>query len=148
VYHKVSRARTELNIFALDPIFVRWNAQLVAGASPSVNKRHAERRVNLSAQAINVDFYEFRERVERIVPNVLGDFFASDNLARVAREIFKQRVLFSGEFDGLPVAPDSLPRVSISRSPTSMIVGRNSCPRRRSARKRARSSPNSKGFVR
>src|SRR6267143_1906634 len=89
VYHNVSRERTELNIFPLvsilrhtratrvrAPLFVRWNAQLVPRPPPGVDERHAERLVNLSAQTINVDFYEFGEGVERIVPDVLGDVFA------------------------------------------------------------------------
>src|SRR6267378_1506917 len=107
VYQSVSRARTELNIFDLHPIFVRWNAQLVACPTPGVDERHPERLVNLTSQPINVDFYEFGERVERIVPDVFGDFFTPDNFARVAREILKQRVLFGGKFDGLPVPLDS-----------------------------------------
>src|SRR5882672_3739544 len=106
VYQSVSRTRTELNICAL---ILRWSAQLVACSASGVDKRHAEWLINLSAQTINVDFYEFRERVERIVPDVFGDFFASDNLAGVTREVFKQCVLFGGEFDGTPIALDSLP---------------------------------------
>src|SRR6266403_822740 len=106
VYQRVSRARTELNIFA--PIF-RWNAQLVAGATPGIDERRTERLVNLSPQPINVDLYQFGERIKRIVPDMFGDFFASDNFARVAREVLKQRVLFGSELDELSLAPDSLP---------------------------------------
>src|ERR1700730_4384254 len=109
VYHSVSLARTELNIFALNPIFVGWNAQLVSRPAPGVDQRRPERFVNLSAQAINIDFYQFGERVERVVPDTFGDFFAPHNFACVAREVFKQSVLFGSEVDGLPVAPDSLP---------------------------------------
>src|ERR1700682_3635456 len=99
VYQSVSRARTELNIFVLNPLFVRGNAQLVAGPAPGMDERRAERLVNLSPQPVNVDFYQFGERVERIVPDVFGNFFAPDNFAGIAREVFKQRVLFGGEFD-------------------------------------------------
>ena len=77
-----------------------------------MDERRAERLVNLSAQAINVDFYQFREGVKRIVPDVLGDFFAPDNFARVAREVLKQRVLFGSELEQLSLASDSLaPRI-------------------------------------
>src|SRR5258706_900726 len=109
VYQSVSRTRTELNIFALARILARGNAQLVACASPGVDERRCERLVNLSPQPINVDFYQFGERVEGVVPDMFRDFFPPDNFAGVAREILKQSVLFGGKFDRLPIAADSLP---------------------------------------
>src|SRR4051812_17124485 len=105
VYHKVSRARTELNIFALAFLFVRWSAQFVACPSPGVYERHVERLINLSAQTVDVDFYQFGERVKGVVPDVFGDFFAPDNFSCVARQKLKQRVFFGRQFDGASTAP-------------------------------------------
>src|SRR5882762_3824699 len=77
-----------------------------------MDERRTERLVNLSPQPINVDLYQFGERIKRIVPDMFGDFFAPDNFARVAREVLKQRVLFGSELDHLSLASDSLaPRV-------------------------------------
>src|SRR5437660_5445426 len=106
VYQRVSRTRTELNIFTLARIHVSWNAQFVARPSPGVDERHAKRLIDLSAQPINVNLYQFREGIERIVPDVFGYFLTPDNFAGIAREVLKQRVLFGREFDSLPVAAD------------------------------------------
>jgi len=55
-----------------------------------------------AAALVNLD--EFGEGIKCIVPNVLGDLFTPDNLARVARQVLEQRVLFSSEFNG-PALP-------------------------------------------
>src|SRR6267378_4354539 len=73
----------------LEHVSFSWDAQFVTGAPPGVDEGHAERLVNLPPQPINIDFYQFGKRVERIVPDVFGDFFAPDNFAGVARKVLK-----------------------------------------------------------
>src|SRR5712691_2683600 len=48
--------------------------------------------IDLPAKAIDVDLDDVRERIEVFVPDVLGDLFAADHAADIARHVFEQRV--------------------------------------------------------
>src|SRR5258708_20444368 len=98
VYQSVSRTRTELNILTLDSVLVRRQAQFVARASPCVNQRLAQRRVHLSAQPVDVDFYQFREGVEGIIPDMFRDFSAPDNFPSLAPELLSPPQFSSRHF--------------------------------------------------
>src|SRR5439155_1162874 len=55
-------------------------------------------RVNFAAHAIHVNLDQIRERIERFIPHVLGNFRTSDDAAGVARQIFEQRISLGGEW--------------------------------------------------
>ena len=62
-----------------------------------MQQRLAGIRVNFPAHAIDVNFDEIREGIERFIPHVFRDFRPSHNAAGVARKIFEQRILFGGK---------------------------------------------------
>ena len=66
--------------------------------------------VQLAAQPLDVDVDDVGERVVVLVPDVLGDVGAADDLAGAAREVFEQRVLAAGQRDLAAVRPDPLAR--------------------------------------
>src|SRR5579863_713251 len=121
-YQRVRRLRTELSI-----TFLGWGflcamvsegglrvglvgeAQQVAGAATRVEERRVFRAVDFAAKAIYVDFDEVGERVELLVPNVLGDFGAADDAANVTHEKFEQGVFFVGQGNMAAGAGSSLP---------------------------------------
>src|SRR5438128_1243952 len=65
----------------------------VARAAPRVYERRREAVVNLAAQAVDVHVNEVRERVEVLVPDVLGDLGAREHAPALARHVFKERIL-------------------------------------------------------
>src|SRR6266481_8532929 len=112
-YQMVRRLRTELNIVLLAGRF-RFVARLllgglfrrsrfladsehVAGAALGVQQRSLPGRINLAAQAIDIDFDQIGEGIEVFVPNVLGNFSAADDASGVADEIFEQRIFLVGK---------------------------------------------------
>jgi hypothetical protein len=75
-YHRVSRTRTLLNM-----VFLQVCGQNVAFTTPRVNQRRVEAFVNLFAQPPDVHVNDVRERVEVLVPDVLGDLVSAYELA-------------------------------------------------------------------
>jgi hypothetical protein len=110
--------------------------------------RGREAVVNLPAQAVDVHVYEVRERVEVLVPDVLGYLGAREHAAALAREVFEQRVLLGRQLDLPARARDDVRARVYRRSAAVTSAGRTARPRRSRARRRASSSATSKGFVR
>src|SRR5579883_2231884 len=113
-YHSVSRTRTESNIGfpasgpAPHPSGRRWvlitgvglrrrHAEQITRPAPGVQQRNSRSRVNLPAQPVHVDFDEIGKRIEGLVPDVLGDFRASDYAPGVPHQVFEQRVFLVGQ---------------------------------------------------
>ena len=59
-----------------------------------MNQRLGRALINFAPQSIYVHFDGIGEWVEGLVPHMLGNFFAPDHTARIASQIFEQRVLF------------------------------------------------------
>src|SRR5437870_2989770 len=67
--------------------------QHIPGTSPGLEQGVSSRRGQLATQALYVDVDDVRQRIVRIVPDVLRDIGAPDHLACVPGEILEERVL-------------------------------------------------------
>ena len=68
--------------------------------------------VDLSAQPLDVHLDQVRHRVEAVVPDVLGDVGAADDVALAPRQVLEQRVFLRRELNGTPATLDAArPRV-------------------------------------
>jgi hypothetical protein len=79
----VNLARTESNIVVSCRNFLQRVLKNVTSAPPSMNQWDIERPVNLTAQPVDVYLYEVGERVEGLIPDMLGDLFAANHLPGV-----------------------------------------------------------------
>src|ERR1051326_6508643 len=70
----------------------------VAFAASRVNERRGKAVVNFAAQAVDVHVNQIRERVEVLIPDVLGNQCARQHTATFARQVFEQGILFSRQF--------------------------------------------------
>src|SRR5438128_5035705 len=112
----VKRTRTESSIGFLPGLsrIFGFGGRLFVGrknvpsAAPRVQQGFTRRCIDFAADAIDVDFDEIRERIELFVPNVLGDFGASNDASGIAREKFKERVFLCGKRHRLPGARNVL----------------------------------------
>src|SRR5437764_7571859 len=98
VYQSVRRARTECNMSGLEH---------VSRTAHRLNPFSRRDSLDVAAQPIDVDLDEVRERVELLVPDVLGDLLAGDDAAGVARQVLEHRVLFRGERERHAVDADA-----------------------------------------
>src|SRR5687767_8572140 len=85
-YQSVSRARTDSKI-----VIVETFGQRVAGAAASVEQLDGVAVVDLAPQPLDVDLDQVRIRIERVVPDVLGDVASARDLALASRKILEQR---------------------------------------------------------
>src|SRR5688572_20277819 len=92
-YQSVRRERTVSNIVGI----ARCRADGVAGSAARVYQLHGVPVVDLAAQPLNVDLDQVRHRVEAVVPDMLGDVRAPDDLVVPPHEILDQRVLLGGQ---------------------------------------------------
>src|SRR5580704_4758726 len=92
----------------------------VSGTAASVQQRFRAWRIDLLSEAIHVDFDQVRERVERFVPHMLGDFSAPDDPPSVPCQKFEQSVLFGGDRDGM-----ARPRYALSSGIQYQILNRD-----------------------
>src|SRR5258706_16479919 len=116
VYQSVSRTRTESSMVLPDgrswlgarprrntfvsrlrDVGIIQRAKQVAGAAAGMEQGLAGIRVNFPAHAIDVNFDQIREGIERLIPHVLRDFRPPHNAARVARKIFEECIFFGSE---------------------------------------------------
>src|SRR5436190_24179547 len=81
-------------------------AESVAGAAERLQRRPAERAVDLVPQVGDVDADDVRVAVERVVPHVPEEPGPAQGLGRVAHEVLEQRELPRGELDRLIAAAD------------------------------------------
>src|SRR6266581_2227691 len=70
----------------------KLRAQRVPFSAPSTNHGILSWIVELPPQALHVDVDHVRQRLVGIVPDVLGDVGAANDLAGASREIFEQRI--------------------------------------------------------
>ena len=97
-YQMVRRARRERRAHGSSS-----RGQLIALAAPRPDQRLAPGRIELPAQPLHVDIDHVRDRVVVLVPDVLGDVAAADDVARVAGQVLEQRVFLRAQQD-LPIA--------------------------------------------
>src|ERR1700758_951874 len=67
----------------------RRRSEHVSGAAPRVNQRLGGGLIDFPAQSIYVHFDGIGEWIEALVPHMLGNLFAPDHAAGVARQIFQ-----------------------------------------------------------
>src|SRR4051794_27238171 len=70
-------------------------AQHIAGTAPGFEQGVSSRRCEFATQALDVDVDDVRERIVRLVPDVLRDVGAPDHLACMPGEILEEGV-FAG----------------------------------------------------
>src|SRR5215471_2711577 len=100
-YQTVSRVRRESGTASEKLI-------ALAAARPDDGRRVGI--VELPAQPLHVDVHDVRERVVVLVPDVLGDVGAPDDLAGVPGEVFEERVLAAGQRNFTALAEHAAPR--------------------------------------
>src|SRR5690349_18149154 len=99
-YHSVSRDRTE-------SIIVAPCTERVARAANRLQELHGPAVVNLPAEPLDVHVDQIRSRVEGVIPDVIGDRRAADNVTGTPSEVFEQAVLARGESDLIAPARNS-----------------------------------------
>src|SRR6516162_7068115 len=127
---------------------IRGTGENVPAAAPCLEKRRAGRVAEFTPQTVHVDFDEIREGIERFVPDVFGNFRAADDPAGVARKKLEERIFLRGERNGAVAALGGLRGGVEDQVSYNNLRGKQFVGRRKRARRRARSSPNSKGLVR
>src|SRR6185295_12249408 len=65
--------------------------ELITFAPPRPNQRVRSGPIELPAQPLHVDVDNVRQRIMMLVPHVLGNVRAADDIAGVADEVFEQR---------------------------------------------------------
>src|SRR5215471_17596296 len=123
-------------------------ADPVAEAADGLQRRPAERPVDLVAQAADVDVDDLGIALEGEVPDVLDELPPRQDVIRAAHQAFEERELGGVRWTLDPARHTSCRAGSSDRSPTRRTGGRSAAPRRRRARRRARSSASENGFAR
>src|SRR5687767_5214757 len=93
-YHSVSRARTVSSI-----AIVLVYAEGISRAAARLYELHWMTIVDLPAQPLDINLDEVRYRVKVVVPDMLRDVAAADDLRLPTRQILEQRVLLRGQLD-------------------------------------------------
>src|SRR3990170_4308356 len=73
----------------------------IAGAADGVDQLCGEGVVDLPSQVADVNIDNVRGVVKVVVPDVLGDHGAGEDLVGVARQVLQERVLFGRKVDAL-----------------------------------------------
>src|ERR1700687_2008181 len=92
-----ARPRRNTFVSRLRDIGIIQRTKQVAGAAAGMEQGLAGIRVNFPAHAIDVNFNQIREGIERLIPPVLRDSPPPHNAAGVASKIFEQRIFLGGE---------------------------------------------------
>ena len=71
--------------------------ELIALAAPRADQRLGSGAIELAPQPLHVDVDDVRQRIVVLVPDVLGDVRAADDVARAADEVFEEGVFLGGE---------------------------------------------------
>ena len=91
-------------------------SQRISRAAPRVYQLDRVPVVDLAPQALDVDLDQVRHRIEAVVPYVLRDVGAADDLSLPADEIFEQGVFLGRQLDREAGPLDAPARVSTARS--------------------------------
>src|SRR5438093_8616761 len=75
---------------------LRWG-QLVSFAAPSSNQRFCAAPIELPPEPLHVYIDYVRQRIVVLVPDMLGNVRAADDVAGAPREIFKERVFLGSQ---------------------------------------------------
>ena len=114
VNHNESRVRIESNIE-----ITRWNESKhfnfpsfknITCAAFRVNKLNGETFVHFRPQTVDINLDQIGKNIEIFVPDMFGNFGASDDFAFFTRQIFEQRVFFGRQRNFASAAPDGLRR--------------------------------------
>src|ERR1700737_4692912 len=76
----------------------------VARPADGVDELHVAIAIDDPAQTADVDLDEVRERIELLVPYMLGDLLATHHAPRVDGEIFEQRILLGRQLQLIAAA--------------------------------------------
>ena len=100
VHQRVRRARS-------DRVRLRFRgcSKLVPRAAPGPNDRLASRTIELPAEPLDMHVDHIRQRIVVVVPDVLGDVAAADDVPGAPREVLEQRV-FLGAQRNLAIADE------------------------------------------
>src|SRR6185503_14918777 len=71
-----------------------------------VQKSRAAIGFELFPQMADRHIYDVRQRIEVLVPYMLGQLRAADDSLRVSEKVFEQAILFRGQINALMVAGD------------------------------------------
>ena len=124
----------------------RRRREAVAGAAHGLDRRAAERPVELVAQVADVDLDDVRVALEVVVPDVVEDVALRHDLALAAQQVLEQRELARRQVDSAPAPPRGR---RVEPEVAGLEHGRPlGAPRRTSARRRATSTTYENGFVR
>src|SRR6185369_8718002 len=104
------------------------NHQLIPLAAPRPDQRVRARAIELAAQPLDVDIDDVGDRIVVLVPHVLGDVGAADDVAGAPDEVLEQRVLLGGEQD-VEIAYADLPGARVDRQrPDRQALGQQRLP--------------------
>src|SRR5260370_39182129 len=93
--HSVNLTRMLLNIREVGSL----GRQHVTLAPSCVDQRLIRAMIDLPAQAHYVDIYDVGKGIEVLVPNVLGNLTAAEDLTLVKHQQLEQGIFLRGEFD-------------------------------------------------
>src|SRR5688572_13794344 len=94
-YQSVSRVRTVSIIQR-----VARSLDGVAGTAARLNEPDGEAVVDLAPQPLDIDLDQIRHRVEAVVPDMLGDVGAPEDLSLTLHQVFEERVLLGRQLNG------------------------------------------------
>src|SRR5688500_570122 len=101
-YHNVSRARTVSNI-----AIALVDAEGITRAAARLDEPQWLTIVDLASQPLDIDLNQVRCWIKAVVPYVLRDVGAADDLRPPPHQILEQRVLLRGELDDSSAARDA-----------------------------------------
>src|SRR2546423_4764742 len=94
--HSANRTRSMLKRF-----IVAFHREAIACATHRMDELHLERIVDLPPQVANIDIDDVRLVVDLVVPDMIGDQRAGEDMVRRSHQAFQDRILFGGQVDQL-----------------------------------------------
>src|SRR6266852_349993 len=99
-YHNVNLTRMLLNIREVGNL----RRQHIAFAASRVNQWLARAVINLPAETLYIDIYDVGKGIEVLVPNVLGNLGATQDLTLMKHQQREQGIFLRGEFNDVSAA--------------------------------------------
>src|SRR3981081_504554 len=94
-YHSVNLTRMLLNIREVG----NFGRQHITLAASSVNQRLLRAVINLPAETLYIDVDDVGKGIEVLVPNVVGNLSAAQDLTLVKHQQLEQCIFLRSEFD-------------------------------------------------
>src|SRR5262245_21615313 len=99
-YHSVNLTRMLLNIREVGDL----GRQHIALTASRMNQRLIRALINLASETLDINIDDIGKGIEVLIPNVLGDLLATEDLTLMKHQQLKQGILFRGEFDDVLAA--------------------------------------------